>query len=174
MWVGFLWYPVMRTLRSVAFLTIASAIVLLATYLPTFVVPWVQSAAVGSIALVLLFWNKPFRAIGTEDEEFIRALDDVNTQLNTAATEFENGRLKENQWREAVWAAMTRLTAANPPNADWAEARAEVLNLLRRRIELIDQGTISQEEQGEFLAQKERAHKRIDTARAKSLKPWRL
>jgi hypothetical protein len=79
----------MRTLRSLAFLTAASAVVLLAAYLPTPLVPWVQSVAVASIALVLLFWNRPFRALRKEEEEFIQTLDDVNTQLNAAATKFE-------------------------------------------------------------------------------------
>jgi hypothetical protein len=174
LWVVFLWDPLMRTLRSVAFLTVVSAVVVVATYLPAPLVPWVQSVAVASIAAVLLFWNRPFRALPDEDQDFIRQLDDVNTQLNAAAGEFEEDPSQRQRWRQSLWGAMTRLTSVSPPSEEWAEARAEVLALLRRRIELLDQGGISEEERREFVAQKERAHQRISAARAKRTSFWRL
>lgn len=173
LWGVFLWDPLLRTLRSVAFLTVVSAVVVVATYLPAPLVPWVQSVAVASIALVFLFWNKPFRALPDEDQDFIRQLDDVNTQLNTAAGEFEEDPSQRQRWRQSLWGAMRHLTSLSPPSEDWAEARAEVLALLRRRIELIDQGGISEEDRREFVAQKERAHQRISSARAKRTSFWR-
>lgn len=173
-WAVFLWNPIMRTLRSVAFLALATAVVATAPLLPAPLVPWVQSAAVASIGLVILFWNKPFHALPPEDEDFLRELDNVNTQLNTAASEFEEDPSRRERWRQALWRAMTRLTSLSPPNEDWAEARAEVLALLRRRIELLDQGGISDEDRRAFVAQKERAHQRIGSARAKRTSFWRL
>lgn len=174
LWVAFLWDPLMRTLRSVAYLTLVTAVVATAPFLPAPLVPWVQSVAVASIALVLLFWNTPFHALPLEDQDFLRELDDVNTQLNTAAGEFEDDPSQQQRWRQALWGAMTRLTSLSPPNEDWAQARAEVLGLLRRRIELLDQGGISDEDRRAFVAQKEQAHQRIGAARAKRTSFWRL
>ena len=174
LWVVFLWNPLMRTMRSIAFLALISVVFLASTYLPGQLAPWVQSVAVASLALVLLFWNGPFRALPHEDQDFIRALDDLNEQLDTAAREFEENPSQRQQWRQSLWGAMTRLTSLSPPSEDWAEARAEVLALLRRRIELLDQAGISEEELREFTAQKERAHQLIAAARAKRMRFWCL
>ena len=174
LWVLFLWDPLMRTLRSVAFLALMTAVFLGATYLPQGLTPWLQSAAVAVLVLVLLFWSGPFVAIPGKVQDFVDALNALNDQLNRAALEFEMQETGRQEWRHELQSAAARLLSIEPPNAEWAETRAEVLDLLRQRIRLLDQPSVSEEQLHEFVARRERVHQRIGAARARSMSFWRL
>lgn len=174
LWVIFLWSPMMRTLRSVSFLLLASAAYLSAPFFVPSLAPWIQAAVALAIALALIVWNRPFLAITREERSFIAALDRLNTQLNAAADAFERHPDQKDAWRKSLELASNELSELAAPSEEWAAARADLLALLRARLELLSQPVVSRQEFERFVAQRDQVHRRLRAVRSRSERIWKV
>lgn len=174
LWAVFLWNPLMRTFRSILLLLVASTIYLSAPHVAPGVAPWIQGAAAVGVALTLTLWSRPFLGLRPQELDFLAMLDRINSQLNAASQRFQEAPHTAQDWRAALESAISEISAAAPPGAEWAAARDDVLSLLRERVRLLSQPALSGQQFQQFVAHRERVHRRIALARSRSIRFWNL
>lgn len=173
LWLFFLWQPYMRTVRSVAFLTVMSAAFVGSYVLPGQLHEWVQVALAAGTGVILVFFYRSFVTLPARDLAFLDAIDAANQRLQSATRDFEQDPSGKLELRQSLEAAMADVAALDPPDLNWAAVQSGALALLRRRLQLLDQEEVNPADRQEFARQRADLHQRVERARSRRQSFWR-
>ncbi|MGH2392201.1 MAG: hypothetical protein ACRDGH_01705 [Candidatus Limnocylindria bacterium] len=140
-WVAFLWYPMMRSARAIAFLVVATVAYLGADVAPE---PWSIAIRVGVavvVAAMLLRFDYLLSALPPAALRFRRSYVAINKGLLDAYSEYERTREKA-PLETALQDAKADLSALRlPPGAEWSRLQESAINLIDERLEMLLTGT---------------------------------
>jgi len=139
-WAAFLWFPYMRSARTVAFLITATVAYLGADVMPG---PWPVAIRLGvalAILVMLFRFDHLLSALPPAAFEFQRSYVAINKRLITAYCEYEKTGVRE-PLESALLQAKSDLSALPlPSGAEWSRLKALAVSLVDERLTMLRTG----------------------------------
>lgn len=139
-WAVFLWFPNMRSARTVAFLVTATVAYLWAGVTPG---PWPVLIRLGVVAAILLLvfrFDYLVSALPAAVFEFQRSYVAINDRLIAAYREYEETGVRE-PLEDALIQAKSDLSALPPPGSEWSSLQALAVSLIDERLTMLRTGS---------------------------------
>jgi hypothetical protein len=171
-WAAFWWFREFRTIRTVALLSVSTAVLLLSWGLPQ-PGPLLISITVAAVLLVIHFrFNRWIAAHSPAEQAFVDRLLSINERLGER---YESAAIRGDSepLRDAIVIAAAEVERLVTPGPDWEQVKVLALALLRERLQLLDSRDASPKARMLFRSHRAALHEQLRLAQAKTAKFWR-
>jgi hypothetical protein len=173
-WVSFLWFPYLRTARTIVYLLVVSVGLVAAGFAPPPWPPIIRTLVLASVAAMHLRFSSLLSALPTAVSSFYDSYIAINKRLATAYADFEKTGERAPLER-ALGHGISDLELLHlPPGGDWQSLQRTAVGLLQRRLTMLKDGTDTHSGAAmRFRTQRAEIHRQLRDALQESKSFWR-
>jgi hypothetical protein len=173
-WASFLWFPLMRTARTIAYLSAATVTYLLATTAPE---PWpliLRATVLASMLAFLFVFPDILSALPRGVSAFVKAYAAINRRMAAAYSEFEDSKGQQQLESALIHGAAELRDLELPPGEEWERLRDAAVTVVETRLAMLRDGTDRDaSEATRFRTKRAEVHLQLRTALERSRNFWR-
>lgn len=173
-WASFLWFPHLRTARTVAYLLAVTALFFGVGWAPE---PWplvLRLSVLLSIAAMHFWFDQILSAYPRAVSDFRKTYGAINKRMTAAYADYEQTKTRR-PLEMALEQAIADLESLQvPPGDQWQEVRSAAAAVVENRLAMLRDGTDADSGAAlRFRTQRAEVHKRFWDALEQSRKFWR-